>query len=321
MKALRFDGNQLRLTENAPVPGIEGEALVRVILAGICNTDLEIVRGYAGFSGTIGHEFVGIVVSSPDRSQEGCRVVGEINAGCGVCALCRDGDPRHCSERSVLGIYRRDGAFAEFLSLPARNLLFVPDGISDRQAVFTEPLAAACEILDQVRIEPAHRVVVIGDGKLGQLIARVLATTGCELTMIGKHPEKLALAQGIRCMEVRGIDAATPARFDIVVEASGSPDGLRLALGLVRPRGFVVLKSTFHAVASLDTSRVVVDEITLIGSCCGRFAPALDLLATVNMHVEQLISAEYGLSEGIAAMKQARETSSLKILLRPEQHG
>lgn len=321
MRALRFERNQLRLVEDAPVPRIEGEALVRVILAGICNTDLEIVRGYAGFSGTIGHEFVGIVVSSPDRSQEGCRVVGEINAGCGVCALCRAGDPRHCPERTVLGIHRREGAFAEFLSLPGRNLVPVPEGISDRQAVFTEPLAAACEILEQVRIEPAHRVAVIGDGKLGHLIARVLATTGCELTMIGKHPEKLALAEGIHGIQVRGVDAATPSRFDIAVEASGSPDGLHLALGLVRPRGFVVLKSTFHVAASFDTSRVVVDEITLIGSRCGRFGPALNLLATGNMQVEQLISAEYGLSEGIAAMKQAHETGSLKILLRPEHDG
>jgi len=321
MKALRFERNQLRLVEDAPVPRIEGEALVRVIVAGICSTDLEIVRGYAGFSGTIGHEFVGTVVSSPDRSQEGCRVVGEINAGCGLCALCRAGDSRHCPERTVLGIHRRDGAFAEFLSLPARNLLVVPAGISDRQAVFTEPLAAACAILEQVKIHQDHRVAVIGDGKLGHLITRVLATTGCELTMIGKHPDKLALSEGTRRIEVRGLDASGPSHFDIAVEASGSPDGLRLAIGLVRPRGFVVLKSTFHGAASFDTSRVVVDEITLIGSRCGRFAPALNLLATGTMGVEQLISAEYGLSEGIAAMKRAQEPDSLKVLLRPEQYG
>lgn len=321
MKALRFERNQLRLADDAPVPRIEGEALVRVTLAGICNTDLEIIRGYAGFSGTIGHEFVGIVVSSPDRSQEGCRVVGEINAGCGACALCRTGDSRHCPDRTVLGIHQRDGAFAEFLSLPAPNLLVVPDGISDRQAVFTEPLAAACEILEQVKIQPSHRVAVIGDGKLGHLIARVQATTGCELTMIGKHPDKLALAGGIQGMEVRGLDAPGPSRYDIAVEASGSPDGLRLAIGLVRPRGSVILKSTFHGPAVFDTSRVVVGEITLIGSRCGRFAPALDLLGTGKMGVERLITAEYGLSEGIAAMEQAQQASSLKILLRPEQYG
>jgi len=307
----------LRLVKDAPAPRVEREALVRVSLAGICNTDLEIVRGYAGFSGTIGHEFVGTVVSSPDRSQEGRRVVGEINAGCGTCVLCRAGDPRHCPERTVLGIHGRDGAFADFLSLPARNLLIVPEGISDRQAVFTEPLAAACAILEQVRIDRGQRVAVFGDGKLGQLIARVLSTTGCELTMIGKHPEKLAVAEGIHCMEAREFDAAAPARFDIAVEASGSPDGLRLALGLVRPRGCVVLKSTFHGVASFDTSRVVVDEITLIGSRCGRFAPALDFLAKGNVNVEPLISAEYRLSEGIAAMKQADQPGSLKVLLRP----
>jgi threonine dehydrogenase-like Zn-dependent dehydrogenase len=220
-----------------------------------------------------------------------------------------------------LGIHERDGAFAEFLSLPAKNLLVVPDGISDRQAVFTEPLAAACEILEQVKIQPSHRVAVIGDGKLGHLIARVLATTGCEITMIGKHPDKLALAEGFQCMEVDGLDASKPSRFDIAVEASGSPDGLRLAIGLVRPRGSIVLKSTFHGPALFDTSRAVVDEITLIGSRCGRFGPALDLLAAEEMGVERLITAEYGLSEGIAAMEQAEEAGSLKILLHPEQYG
>ena len=321
MKALRFEKDQLQLVGDVSVPRTEGEALVRVTLAGICNTDLEIVRGYAGFSGTIGHEFVGIVESSPDHSQEGRRVVGEINAGCGTCALCRAGDSRHCPDRTVLGIHRRDGAFAEFLSLPARNLLVVPDGISDHQAVFTEPLAAACEILEQVKIQPSHRVAVIGDGKLGHLIARVLRTTGCELTLIGKHPDKLALAEGVQRMEASRLDASRPSGFDIAVEASGSPEGLRLAIGLVGARGVVVLKSTFHGPSAFETSRVVVDEITLIGSRCGRFAPALDLLATGRVEVERLITAEYGLSEGIAAMERAQEASALKVLLRPEQYG
>src|SRR5437868_381944 len=194
MKALRFEKGKLRLIDDAVIPRREGEALVRVTLAGICNTDLEIVRGYAGFTGTLGHEFVGIVEDSPDASQIGQRVVGEINAGCGACELCRAGDARHCANRTVLGIHHRDGAFAEYLSLPPRNLLMVPDAVSDRQAVFTEPLAAACEILDQVEINLPHRVAVIGDGKLGQLIARVLATTKCELKMIGKHADKLKLA-------------------------------------------------------------------------------------------------------------------------------
>ncbi len=321
MKALRFANGQLRILNDFPVPNIQGEALVRVTLAGICNTDLEIVRGYAGFSGTIGHEFVGTVVSSPDRSQEGRRVVGEINAGCGACDPCRSGDSRHCPDRTVLGIHGRDGAFAEFLSLPPRNLLVVPEGISDRQAVFAEPLAAACEIMEQVNIRSGCRLAVIGDGKLGQLIARVLATTACDLTMIGKHPEKMALAAdfGIRCIGVGELDSSTSRLFDIVVEASGSPDGLRIAIGLVRPRGSIILKSTFHGPVVLDSSRVVVDEISLIGSRCGRFAPALELLATGALKVEKLVTAEYALSEGLAAMERAQQATSLKILLRANE--
>ena len=224
MKALRFENQQLHLTD-MPAPNRDGEALVRVTTAGICNTDLEIVRGYANFSGTLGHEFVGIVESSPDPSQISSRVVGEINAGCGQCALCQAGDARHCANRTVLGIVGRDGAFAEYLSLPAVNLLQVPDTVSDRQAVFTEPLAAACEILTQVKITPQHRVAVIGDGKLGQLIARVLATTNCDLLLIGKHADKLQLAAqaGIATSLLSDIDPAR--QFDFVVEASGAAAG------------------------------------------------------------------------------------------------
>ncbi|MEK7833306.1 MAG: alcohol dehydrogenase catalytic domain-containing protein, partial [Acidobacteriota bacterium] len=203
MKALRFEDGELRLAETA-LPCREGEALVRVTLAGICNTDLEVVRGYAGFNGTLGHEFVGVVEASPVESQIGRRVVGEINIGCNNCECCLAGDARHCLTRTALGIHKRDGAFAEFLTLPPQNLFTVPDNVSDRQAVFTEPLAAACEILDQVEINSAHRVAVIGDGKLGQLIARVLATTGCELILIGKHADKLELAAkaGIKTLRV-----------------------------------------------------------------------------------------------------------------------
>jgi len=319
MKALRFEQNRLALVEDLPIPRIKGEAVVRVALAGICNTDLEIVRGYAGFSGTIGHEFVGIVESSPDHSQIGCRVVGEINVGCGECSLCRFGDPRHCPNRTVLGIQNRDGAFAEYLSLPPDNLLVVPDTVSNRQAVFAEPLAAACEILEQVKIQPGQRVIVIGDGKLGQLIARVLATTGCELTMLGKHPEKMKLTAdlGIQCSELAAVNTLARSRYDIIVEASGSPDGLRLALNLVQPRGCVVMKSTFPGSVAIDSSRVVVDEITLIGSRCGRFAPALELLASGKIEVERLITSEYSLSEGIAAVEQAQKANSLKVLLSP----
>lgn len=318
MKALRFINGELQLAEVA-TPHRGGEALVRVRLAGICNTDLEIVRGYADFNGTLGHEFVGVVEDSPDPMQIGQRVVGEINAGCGACALCLGGDARHCLQRTVLGIVGRDGAFAEYVSLPPQNLLVVPEQVSDRQAVFTEPLAAACEILEQITIRPEQRVAVIGDGKLGQLIARVLATSGCELLLIGKHAEKLELAAaaGIKTIELSALNIEPTARFDVVVEASGAPPGLRLALELVRPRGVIILKSTFHGAVEMDTSRIVVDEISVIGSRCGRFEQALALLVAGKVDVEDLIADEFKLADGIAAMTAAQQPGVLKVLLRP----
>ncbi len=316
MKALRFENGELRLAEIKSARAIN-EALVRLTMAGICNTDLEIIRGYAGFSGTLGHEFVGVVEDSPDKFQIGRRVVGEINVGCGRCELCQIGDPRHCPNRTALGIHSRDGAFAEYLNLPPENLVFVPDRVSDRQAVFTEPLAAACEILDQVEISATHRTAVIGDGKLGQLIARVLATTGCDLTLIGKHTDKLELAAkaGIKPMALDKLKLDPAARFDFVVEASGAASGLQLALDLVKPRGAIMLKSTFQASVSLDTSRIVVDEISIIGSRCGRFEKALRLLEDGKVKVEDLIAGEFSLSDGVAAMAAARTPGTLKILL------
>ena len=319
MKALRFEQGSLRLAE-VPLPPHNGEALVRVTLAGICNTDVEIVRGYANFSGTLGHEFVGVVEEveqADDTELIGQRVVGEINAGCGQCDECLQRDARHCRRRNVLGIRERDGAFAEYLRLPAQNLLPVPAAVSERQAVFTEPLAAACAILEQVALSPAHRVAVIGDGKLGQLIARVLATTGCDLTLIGKHKDKLELAcaAGIKAQTLT--NAAAVQNHDVVVEASGHASGLQLALDLVRPRGVIVLKSTFHGKVELDAARLVVNEITLLGSRCGRFADALALLANQRVNVESLIADEFSLTEGVAAMDKAQERGVLKVLLRP----
>jgi 2-desacetyl-2-hydroxyethyl bacteriochlorophyllide A dehydrogenase len=318
MKALRFENNRLRLADNIAVPRRADEALVRVTLAGVCNTDLEIVRGYAGFNGTLGHEFVGVVEASPDQSQINRRVVGEINAGCGACEECQAGDSRHCPRRTVAGIRGRDGAFAEYLSLPPQNLFVVPDAISDRQAVFTEPLAAACEILDQVEIRARHRVAVIGDGKLGQLIARVMMTTGCDLTMIGKHTDKLRLAatDGIRPIELDKLKPDPARRFDFVIEASGAASGLKLALDLVRPRGAIILKSTFNGAVSLDTWRIVVDELSMIGSRCGRFDSALRLLETGAVKVESLIADEFPLSDGVAAMQRAQTPGVLKVLLK-----
>ncbi|QQS45797.1 MAG: alcohol dehydrogenase catalytic domain-containing protein [Acidobacteriota bacterium] len=316
MRALRIENGELRLAEIG-VPDRPEEALVRVTLAGICNTDLEIVRGYAGFSGTLGHEFVGVVERSPDPSQVGRRVVGEINAGCGRCELCLGGDARHCAERTVLGIHGRDGAFAEYVSLPPGNLLEVPDGVSDRQAVFVEPLAAACSILEQVEIGPGHRTAVIGDGKLGQLISRVLARTGCDLVLIGKHAGKLELAarSGVNTLDAARASEGLEGRFDFVVEASGNPSGFELAMKLVRPRGTIILKSTFHGKLEIDTARIVVDEISIVGSRCGRFSDALELLADGAFDLEPLIAATCQLDRGIEAMAAARRPGTLKVLL------
>lgn len=319
MKALRFDGDRLILAE-IPTPDDETQALVRVTRSGICNTDLEIVHGYAGFTGTIGHEFVGVVERADDAPHlVSKRVVGEINVGCGICALCQSGDPRHCSTRNVLGIVNRDGAHAEFLQLPSRNLIAVPDNVSDEKAVFAEPLAAAFGITEQVEILPETKVAVIGDGKLGLLCAMSLALRSQNVTLIGKHASKMAIVQtsGIEAVELKNLTVLLKGHFDVVIEASGSESGFATALDMVRPRGKIVLKSTFHGTPVWQASRVVVDEITIVGSRCGRFAPALDLLATGSVNVEHLISDEFSLSHGVVAMKHAAKTGVLKVLLRP----
>ncbi len=317
MKALRVDKKKMTVREvEKPAPG--DEALVRVLLSGICNTDLEIARGYAGFKGTIGHEFVGIVEEAADASLIGKRVVGEINAGCGKCSLCSAGDARHCAARTVLGIKGRDGAHAEFLKLPRINLFKVPDMVLDEHAVFTEPLAAACGINECVEIKPTDRVAVIGDGKLGLLCAQVVALTGAQVVLIGKHAEKLRIA------ERRGIETTTAKaaarrkrEFDVVVEASGSPSGFAGALALLRPRGVLVLKSTFEGNAEFAQAPLVVDEISIVGSRCGRFSPALDLLKKGAIDIDSLISEEYPLTRGVYAMERAGKKGALKIFLRP----
>lgn len=317
MLALRVEKKNVSV-KNVAKPDRADEALVRVLLSGICNTDLEIARGYAGFKGTIGHEFVGVVEESSNNALVGRRVVGEINAGCGNCDLCRAGDSRHCARRTVLGIVGRDGAHAEFLQLPIENLIPVPKNIPDEHAVFTEPLAAACGILERVSISKTDRVAVIGDGKLGLLCAQVLALTGASTLLIGKHSSKLRIAAR------RGIETATPKQaakrkgeFDVVVEASGAAAGFELALELLRPKGQLVLKSTFHGKTELDAARIVVDEISIVGSRCGRFGPALDLLKKAAIDVDSLISEEYSLSNGVHAMQRAAARGVLKVLLRP----
>lgn len=316
MKALRFVKGELELAETDRPAG-DSEALVRVIKSGICNTDVEIVRGYAGFEGTIGHEFVGVVERADGNAAIlGKRVVGEINVGCGTCELCLNGDPRHCPKRTVLGIKNRDGAHAEYLTLPAGNLIEVPAGVTDEQAVFTEPLAAAYGITEQVEIDDATKVAVIGDGKLGILCALALGLRSRNVTLIGRHRSKLAIAekQGIEGV-ISDKTANLNGRFDVVVEASGSETGFAAALDLVRPRGKIVLKSTFHGKPQWEAWRVVVDEITIVGSRCGRFEPALQLLADGKIDVSGLISEEFSLADGIKAMQTAQAKGVMKVLL------
>ncbi len=319
MLAIILD-DELRLARDypQPVPG-PAEVLIQVRLAGICATDMEVVRGYRQYRGVLGHEFVGIVVacSEPDTLGEegewiGRRVVGEINIGCGECAFCRRGLPAHCTSRAAMGISGHEGAFAEFVTLPLRNLHPVPPDLPDEAAVFTEPLAAALQTLNLVHVRPGDRVAVIGDGKLGLLSAQVLATTGAEVTVVGRHPEKLALAAGWGLNTGRSDEL-----LDIVVECSGDPSGLAAALDLVRPRGTIVLKSTYHGLAEADLTRVVVDEIRLIGSRCGPFRAALGLLQSGRVEVTSLIEASYTLVDGLAALQHAGRRGALKVLVRP----
>ncbi len=309
MNALVFDGH-LKLERNYPLPRVpEGESLVRVSRAGICNTDLEITRGYMGFRGVLGHEFVGRVEQG---EMKGARVVGEINAYDGTCPTCLRGDVTHCPNRTTLGIVKRDGALAEFLMLPTRNLHGVPESISDAQAVFVEPLAAACEITDRVHVRPTDRVCVIGDGKLGLLCAQVLRLTGCDLMVIGRHAEKLAI------LKSHGIATATDAdsirgQFSVVVDCTGNASGFELARKLTRPRGMLVLKSTFHGGQETAFAPIVIDEISIVGSRCGPFEPALRLLERKWIDVEAMLSAEFPIARGIEAFEYAARRGTLKV--------
>jgi alcohol dehydrogenase len=293
----------------------EGFALIRLLVAGICNTDLELQRGYYGFSGIPGHEFVGEVVEAGNKALIGKRVVGEINLACGTCSWCARGLGRHCPARTVLGIVRHPGAFAEFLTLPERNLHVVPDSIPTEAAVFTEPLGAACEILDQVRIPAGSSVAVLGDGKLGLLIAQVLQASGLKVHQFGKHESKLRIAQaaGVTTELVR--EKMPVAEYEWVVDATGSPAGLKTAVQMVQPRGTVILKSTVHGEVPLDTAPVIVNEITLVGSRCGRFEPALELLENKKINVESMISDRMRLTDAPAAFERAAEHGVLKVLL------
>jgi threonine dehydrogenase-like Zn-dependent dehydrogenase len=277
MKAIWLEDGELSVRE-IDLPPADGEAVVRVRLSGICGTDLELARGYYPYTGVLGHEFVGEVVESPEPSWAGARVVGEINDACGSCEMCRGGHPTHCEARTVLGIVARDGAHAEYVRVPLANLHRVPDGVSDEAAVFTEPLAAALEILEQVHIRPRDRVLLVGAGRLGQLVGRVLALTGASVRVLARYERQIALlaAAGVECIAE---DEVGQRCWDVVVEATGSPSGLDVARQALRPRGTLVLKSTYRGEVTLDLAPFVVDEITVVGSRCGPFAPALELLA------------------------------------------
>ena len=315
MKALCFDG-QLALSEVRTPQPPPGSALIRVILAGICGTDRQILKGYSGFRGIPGHEFVGEVVDCESREWVGKRVVGEINLTCGSCDWCRRGLNRHCSYRSVMGIIQHPGAFAEFVTLPVRNLHEVPANIPDEAAVFTEPLAAAAEILEQLPVPRGTPVAVLGAGRLGLLVAQVLCHAGAEVTVIGRNPGKLELARSLGLSTKRADDAGLlPKSLPLVVEATGSPEGLEAALRLVQPRGTVVLKSTFHEPAQFDTAKVVVDEITLLGSRCGNFPTALSLLKEEAIQVQPLISRVFPLDQGVEAFASLEDHNSVKVLL------
>ena len=314
MRALWLEDRRLRLRDDVPVPAPpSGEALVRVIRAGVCNTDIELTQGYYPFTGIPGHEFVGVVEQGPS-ALAGRRVVGEINAVCGACGACLAGRRTHCERRTVLGIVSRNGAFADCLILPAENLHPVPDAVSSDAAVFTEPLAAALEIQEQVPIGLRDRVLVVGDGKLGQLVAQTLALTGCALLVVGRHDAKLAVLAA-RGIETGRVDRATRGAFDVAVECTGNPEGFAVAQRAVRPRGTLVLKSTYAGALTLDASAVVVQELTLVGSRCGPFAPALRLLEEQRVAVEPLIQARYALSDGLVAFAHAQRPGVLKVLL------
>ncbi|MBI5676270.1 MAG: alcohol dehydrogenase catalytic domain-containing protein [Nitrospirae bacterium] len=320
MKALVFRKSlEFRTDYPVPEPGRD-EALVRVKLAGICNTDLEITKGYMKFEGVPGHEFVGRVERSEGKDLEGKRVTGEINIGCGECPFCRNNLPTHCPNRSVLGIARRDGAFAEYVAIPVKNLHIIPDSVSDEEAVFIEPLAAAFEILEQVKIKNSDRVCVLGDGKLGLLVGQVLSLTDCDLVVAGRHVEKLSILEkmGIKTEIVPAKAGARPSRgaFDIAVDCTGSSYGIQTALEITKPRGTIILKTTVAQNVAFDLNSVVINEITIIGSRCGPFHRALEAIEKKSVELRPMISRSFNIEDGVEAFEYASQKGVLKVLLK-----
>jgi threonine dehydrogenase-like Zn-dependent dehydrogenase len=317
VKGIWLENNKLSYRDHLPRPTpSEGEALVKIRLAGICGTDLELLKGYSEFRGIPGHEFVGHIVEAPERpDREGERVVGEINVNCGACPSCLAGRPKHCENRTVLGIRHRNGAFAEFVCLPLANLIAVPDTVSDEAAVFTEPLAAALEIQEQISIRPEHRVLVLGAGRLGQLIAQSLVPTGCDLKVVARYPNQRMLLARLNIAWIAE-DTVTAGQFDIVIEATGSAEGFALARHAVRPRGTMVLKSTYKESVRVNLSSAVVDEITIVGSRCGPFAPALGMLEKKMVDPTGLIEGSYSLPAVHEAFQHASRPGALRVILQ-----
>jgi 2-desacetyl-2-hydroxyethyl bacteriochlorophyllide A dehydrogenase len=316
MLAVHLESGRVDLRRRAAPRLNPGFAKIRMLAAGICSTDLELQRGYYGFRGTPGHEFVGQVIDCADPRWIGRRVAGEINLACGACDWCRRSLGHHCPNRTVLGIVGHPGAFAEFLTLPVANLHRIPASLPLDHAVFIEPVAAACEILDQIKID-RQRVAVLGDGKLGLLIAQVLNASGATVHLFGHHPDKLQIAARAGVSTER-IGKKLPQRaFPIVVDATGSSEGLRSAIAMCVPRGTVVMKSTVHGLVSIDTAPAIVNEITLVGSRCGRFQPAIRLLASGKVRVDDLISEKFPLDRAAQAFERAATKGVLKILLEP----
>ena len=318
MNALWLEDNKISLRD-IPQARKPDEALIKIRRAGICSTDLELVKGYYPYTGVIGHEFIGEVVETAgieDTSWIGQRVVGDINVACNQCEQCLNGRPTHCEYRTVLGIVNRDGTFAEYTQLPITNLHRVPESVPDEMAVFTEPLAAALEIQDQIQIKPTDRVLLVGAGRLGQLIAQTLALTGCNLRVVARHAHQQNLLEARR-IRIISEEEIQPWRWDIVVEATGSPSGFDLARRAIRPRGTMVLKSTYKGEMSVNFSSIVVDEIQLLGSRCGPFEPALRLMESKQVDPTVLIAEEFKLSNALKAFERAAQPGVLKVLVEP----
>lgn len=313
MKALYLD-QEVTLRTDYPVPVPKpNEALIRVSAAGICRTDIEVLKGYMGFKGVLGHEFVGTVEKTQNKQWIGKRVTGTINITCGECIFCHNNMPNHCSDRKVIGLSGHDGCFAEYISLPIANLHLVPDEISDAEATFIEPLAACFQVLEQVHLHPNGNVVILGAGRLGLLMAQVMKLHGNEVSVVGKHPEKLAVARDLGLKAYLATEIRE--RSKTVIECTGRPEGLQLAQRLVIPRGRIILKSTYHQQTAVDISPFVVNEIELIGSRCGPFRPAINALERKYVNTSSLISGRFPLSQGLAALKAAADSANLKILL------